>query len=658
MSTEAGINSKIEDGASVKEPLPTSRRIPAALAFVFALTVMFMVSPVLFSAEVDMSEELGVTSIKDRPVIRGSNSSSHVSASPEATSDVAAGKDSKMKNYQQEEESFSALADIDIKQLLQKANLAKDQMEEQLKREYGDDYADMIFHKHHEIINISNVSEERLKRKMQLKLLGIGGNEFSWMTAGHSAAAAHGNLYHQSYTQSIEDVARDIFASVGLEFKATNFAMGGMRSGPELCFCMEAVYGSDIDVLSWDFGMTDGRDSWKLSCWGSRASALPSRPILALIDGSAGRFSQLQPFELEGGMGTFQMDFARLSQLVTDAPVKSEEELTLAVKYLVCDKKIESTGPCNDFKFNTTEACGPGRLRGQTSWHPGWKVHMLVGRVVGYFLANTLISAVNNLNARHYTNLDSWEIISKTLYDEDISDSLKRANITLPNLKMKVDGMDSETFASLFLSRRNMCRISLRPARSRFEGILTGTGNVGNFRYGFDTGLKERDAKGAEPLEPNKPVPMVYEPTDGSACANATQIDFSDFFLVRGQDGPLSFVFPNSLELAYHGGEPIEEGFIMMCMVLCPWGKCPATDIFLDAIIPVDGNHTAGLEISVNGRSVVGTKTLDQRCHFLENEHGLQWDANENGQYDMKINVRKDGMHFRFTTFTVVHAKP
>mmetsp|Transcript_7140 Transcript_7140/g.10670 ORF Transcript_7140/g.10670 Transcript_7140/m.10670 type:complete len:97 (+) Transcript_7140:196-486(+) len=96
----------------------------------------------------------------------------------------------------------------------------------------------------------------------------------------------------------------------------------------------------------------------------------------------------------------------------------------------------------------------------------------------------------------------------------------------------------------------------------------------------------------------------------------------------------------------------------MMCMVLCAWGKCPPTDIFLDDIIPVDGNHTAALEISVNGRSVVGTKTLDQRCHFLENEHGLQWDANENGQYDMKINVRKEGMNFRFTTFTVVHAKP
>lgn len=54
---------------------------------------------------------------------------------------------------------------------------------------------------------------------------------------------------------------------------------------------------------------------------------------------------------------------------------------------------------------------------------------------------------------------------------------------------------------------------------------------------------------------------------------------------------------------------------------------------------------------------MVGAKTLDKRCHFLENETGLQWEANENGQYEMKIDVRKEGTNFRFTTFTVIRAK-
>lgn len=362
MSSEILNNNEEENGAK------PSRKIPAALAFVFALTVVYVASLIFVSTEVDSSEELGIKSIKNKHIIRGGNSSD-ASSSSVVTSNLKIDEDAKKKNHPDE---YVHLISVDTSQLLRKANAAKDRMEKQLVREYSRHFAQLIFHNHDEIIKISMASKKRMKRRMMLKVLGINGNTFSWMTAGHSAAAAHGNLYHQSYTHSIHDIVHDVFTSVGLDFKATNFAMGGMRSGPELCLCMEAVYGNDIDVLSWDFGMTDGRDSWKLSCWGSRASALPSRPVLALIDGSASRFAQLRPFESQGGMATFQMDFSRLSKVVTDALSDSEEELTPAVKYLVCGKKIESTELCDKFKFNTTEACGTARIKGQTSWHPGW----------------------------------------------------------------------------------------------------------------------------------------------------------------------------------------------------------------------------------------------------------------------------------------------
>ena len=31
--------------------------------------------------------------------------------------------------------------------------------------------------------------------------------------------------------------------------------MGGYVSSPELAMCMESVFGSDMDILMWDFGM-------------------------------------------------------------------------------------------------------------------------------------------------------------------------------------------------------------------------------------------------------------------------------------------------------------------------------------------------------------------------------------------------------------------
>jgi hypothetical protein len=59
--------------------------------------------------------------------------------------------------------------------------------------------------------------------------------------------------------------------------------MGGTTSGPELGICSEAVFTTDVDVLSWDFGMMNG--SWKggEALYEQRAGLNPSRPIPVAI---------------------------------------------------------------------------------------------------------------------------------------------------------------------------------------------------------------------------------------------------------------------------------------------------------------------------------------------------------------------------------------
>ena len=115
---------------------------------------------------------------------------------------------------------------------------------------------------------------DRMKRKVTIKLLQalevmdqsfggrrrVGAKEsiqplvpFTWVSGGHSAAAAHGNLYNQSYVAFMERDLGDMMKMIGIDFKGKNYAVGGARSGPQIAWCQEAMFGT-FDILSWDYG--------------------------------------------------------------------------------------------------------------------------------------------------------------------------------------------------------------------------------------------------------------------------------------------------------------------------------------------------------------------------------------------------------------------
>lgn len=106
----------------------------------------------------------------------------------------------------------------------------------------------------------SSVSWDRFQRKIMIKilqvLLGQTNVRFVWATGGHSSAAGHGNFYSESYTAFMERAAKDVFAATGIELIGRNYAMGGTSSAMEIALCSKEIFGLDIDVSSWDFGMT------------------------------------------------------------------------------------------------------------------------------------------------------------------------------------------------------------------------------------------------------------------------------------------------------------------------------------------------------------------------------------------------------------------
>ena len=189
----------------------------------------------------------------------------------------------------------------DVKRL---ATQARDKLVARLKVDYGEDNFAKIF----EVNGKSRgrtaflsankteaISTERFKRKLKMKILSVqkaireeenvvegcncrsGTKELSrrnlnteasgdnnhyakmvWATGGHSSAAGHGNLFNESYTAFMEQAVSDVFGAIGINFEGRNYAMGGTSSGVEIALCSEAVFGTDPDVISWDYGMTDG----------------------------------------------------------------------------------------------------------------------------------------------------------------------------------------------------------------------------------------------------------------------------------------------------------------------------------------------------------------------------------------------------------------
>ncbi|VEU44807.1 unnamed protein product [Pseudo-nitzschia multistriata] len=276
-------------------------------------------------------------------------------------------------------------------------------------------------------------SVENLQRKMMIKLLlqkapdakGKSSNKYVWATGGHSAAAGHGNLFKESYTKVMEATAVSVFDAAGLELEARNFAMGATSSAAEMSMCFKEVYGDDVDIFSWDFGMLEARYylSGRLLHYATRGflsnqqdpqSIVPAFVGLQELDESR-RKSMVELHDAFRGTGSYAEDSLAENnglalfltdtsywKIMTEAVPETSgltsaeiEELPELVRYFKCNGGIEKGDPfCGEKKYSE-EVC-PKR-DGQVSWHPGWKYHALLGNSMALFLTEMLLGSVTTL---------------------------------------------------------------------------------------------------------------------------------------------------------------------------------------------------------------------------------------------------------------------
>lgn len=149
-------------------------------------------------------------------------------------------------------------------------------------------------------------------------------------------------------------------------------------SASEISFCSEQIFGSDVDFLSWDYGMTDGNYPERLLHYGYRGGISPGRPALlgVKINGRSynARRQRLETLE-ELGMAVFygyEESLAAMRAAIPDTLGMNDEAIKNMPEYvrnMKCNDKIEDGEPyCKTEKF-TKGICSPRNK--QTSWHPG-----------------------------------------------------------------------------------------------------------------------------------------------------------------------------------------------------------------------------------------------------------------------------------------------
>eukprot|EP00547_Thalassionema_nitzschioides_P000376 CAMPEP_0194201676 /NCGR_PEP_ID=MMETSP0156-20130528/1891_1 /TAXON_ID=33649 /ORGANISM="Thalassionema nitzschioides, Strain L26-B" /LENGTH=686 /DNA_ID=CAMNT_0038926943 /DNA_START=13 /DNA_END=2073 /DNA_ORIENTATION=- len=466
---------------------------------------------------------------------------------------------------------------------------------------------------------------------------------FVWSTGGHSAAAAHGNLHNESYTAFLEKGAQDAFLAVGIEFIGRNYAMGGMDSAPHLAICNEAVYGTDADVISWDFGMTDGGAHWKTRLYASRTGVHTNRPAHVTVNVGGRNFkSRVGSLAMAEADGVPSLYLKPQIQEKVNGGIPDSfgmgqadlDKLGPFAQYYKCKTQIEKEEPCGSKKYN--EDICPSR-KFKASWHPGWREHATTGNILALFMVETMIEALKDLVETH-GSVEPKELYNKLKAEED-SEYSKYVASEVPD--DYPDFVSEELFkeglkTNVFFRNKAICKTTLLPAQSRYLGLLTESEMKGEIN-GYDVGFDKDEAMKVPPIDSKDKgsLTLVYEKNARQQCDVDLNIDYKDYFFASDRYGWASIKFPNDAEMeAYAPSGFNPDGVIMICLLKCDWGKCPPGDASIDSF------KEGKWRMELNGNPVIDMVKVDQ-CSVLKTEDGFKNKPGKDGRYELRVQIDK-----------------
>ena len=187
--------------------------------------------------------------------------------------------------------------------------------------------------------------------------------------------------------------------------------------------------GDDVDLLSWNSGMTDKKpESVKLYFY--RGAVLKNRPVLWGHDATAYIKYSVGP-ELESrGLSIFATEYSTdgfPDVMPEGIPISAEEsaKLTRFVKNVKCDK-----GNCDNpdkwsctptVKATTYPNCTCPHIPARTGWHPGFRTHAMKGHSMALGIMQMLLESLEELAASSSNTkslLEELEAEENQLFEE------------------------------------------------------------------------------------------------------------------------------------------------------------------------------------------------------------------------------------------------
>jgi hypothetical protein len=435
--------------------------------------------------------------------------------------------------------------------------------------------------------------------------------------------------------------------------------MGGTAAGSELALCTKEIYGTDFDVLVWDFGMTDGDKYWKQAWYNYRANLLPyQNPIhVAYHAGSRNspRYKLADTLEQMGVASIISSDdvLKQVERAIPDSLGLTDEQINALPEYVrnyKCGNEIEAGEPyCQSEKFRLG-LCPDRRYR--TSWHPGWKWHALMGYLAAFYVIDVLINAFDELASQLVSN-DAISIYN-TLQEQAHQDYYTFRMTNIPELASLFENFEDADFNStVIIGEPNYCHTTRLPAEIRYLGILTETTTqIGSTDYDKGIGVHtlletvyDDNANTSTNVDGIYPMILSYDEEDRQKCSISTNEDYKDFYFVGANTGWRQLTLPNQFERNAYGTNsdgstslPLLKGYIAMCFTGCPWDECPpgvwARNVYKEDKL---------LKIRINQVMVTNYTTISKsECDLLRHNDGYQFPINEKENtvtIDVQLNV-------------------
>ena len=241
----------------------------------------------------------------------------------------------------------------------------------------------------------------------------ITNDEFYVVLGGHSAAAGHGNNFHQTKAMSFHLLMEPVLQKLGVRLISKNLAMGGLGT-IHFSFGQGSLYG-ERDLIFWDSQMTEN-DAGSRDFYNKQA-LLNGERVPVLITNNVYNLDE----EMNGHLWHGDIKRGHDALPLTE-DIEQALNVPYAGRYMKCGPIANELNLCGDKRnpntYNSqcwvdrsdfTPSIGQNdKTSGRAGWHPGFRQHQFEGRKYALTVLHSLKRAFEKWETGIET--DKWPL--------------------------------------------------------------------------------------------------------------------------------------------------------------------------------------------------------------------------------------------------------